>query len=125
MVKKRATAKKNVRAKAKRVVRARVVGAKTSPSRKAVKAAKPRARNAKQKNAAAAVPTLDLRYPYTGFRYRAEGPQRIRVDRGDLWGYFDAQGFWLEGPLKSADGPFCRYMSSNWIIAARAGKVRA
>jgi len=77
------------------------------------------------KTGAAAVPTLDLRYPYTGYRYRAEGPQRIRVDRGDMWGYFNAEGIWLEGPLKSADGPFCRYMSSNWIIAERAGKVRA
>jgi hypothetical protein len=102
MAKKKSTAKKNAKAKVKRGAQLKT----TAPRKSAVQ-------------------TLDLRYPYTGYRYRAEGPHRIRVDRGDMWGYFDAEGFWLEGPLKSADGPFCRYMSSNWIIAARAGKVRA
>jgi hypothetical protein len=67
--------------------------------------------------------TLTLRYPYTGDLYCAEGQHRIRVERAgrdDLWGYFDGDGRWLEGPLRWADPPFCRYMSSGWVTAMRS-----
>jgi hypothetical protein len=66
--------------------------------------------------------SMPLRYPYTGDLYSAEGEHRIRVQRAghdELWGYFDGDGRWLEGPLRSADPTFCRYMSSGWILAAR------
>jgi hypothetical protein len=65
---------------------------------------------------------MALRYPYTGDLYRAEGEHRIRVERKgreDLWGYFDGDGRWLEGPLRWADPTFCRFMSSGWILAVR------
>jgi len=67
--------------------------------------------------------TIGLRYPYTGDMYRAEGKHRIRVERAgqqQLWGYFDGDGRWLEGPLRWADPTFCRFMSSGWILAARS-----
>ena len=65
---------------------------------------------------------LTLRYPYTGDSYCAESQRRIRVQRAgreELWGYFDDDGRWLEGPLRSADPTFCRYISSGWVLAAR------
>jgi hypothetical protein len=60
--------------------------------------------------------TVTFRYPYNGDKYTAEGALRIRVERGDQWGYFDDQGRWLEGPLRSADPTFCRYLSSSWLV---------
>jgi len=138
--KKKSAGKAKIKSKTKPKLKAKTkpkakVQAKRAPSRKPVKAAKvknkakPKAQvKVAEKSATpefhGTLLGLDLRYPYTGFRYRAEGPQRIRVDRGDLYGYFDADGRWLEGEIRSADGPFCRYMSSNWILAERAGKIR-
>jgi hypothetical protein len=73
--------------------------------------------------AAAHYNAMPLRYPYTGDLYSAEAEHRIRVERAgheEQWGYFDGDGRWLEGPLRCADPTFCRYMSSGWILAARA-----
>jgi hypothetical protein len=60
--------------------------------------------------------TIALRYPYTGDVYTAEGKYRIRVEKGNQWGYFDDCGRWLEGALKIADPTFCRFLSSSWIV---------
>jgi hypothetical protein len=59
---------------------------------------------------------VSLRYPYTGDTYTAEGRHRIRVEHGNQWGYFDDCGRWMEGPLRTADPTFCRYLSSAWIV---------
>jgi len=61
------------------------------------------------------VPTL--RAPFTGDRYTAESPRRIRVEHDGRIGYFDDCGRWLEGELRSADPCFCRFLSSSWVIA--------
>jgi hypothetical protein len=66
---------------------------------------------------------MALRYPYSGDLYLAERHDWIRVQRAgsdDLWGYFNGDGQWLEGPLRSADPTFCRYMSSGCIVAERS-----
>lgn len=70
----------------------------------------------------ASIDRMALRYPYTGDLYRAESPDRIRVERAghkEKWGYFDRNGRWLEGPLRWADPTFCRFISSGWIVAER------
>ena len=60
---------------------------------------------------------VTFRFPYSGDKYTAEGKHRIRVERGNQWGYFDDCGRWLEeGPLQAADPCFCRFLSSSWII---------
>jgi hypothetical protein len=118
-------AKTKVRAKSAARKSAKITA--SSKARGPRKTAKSGARKASASSGIAKIKRqwLDLRYPYTGYRYRAEGPDRIRVDRGNMWGYFDRNGVWLEGPLQSAEGPFCRYMSSAWTIAERRGFVRS
>jgi hypothetical protein len=63
-----------------------------------------------------AAKTVCLRYPFTGDRYCAEGRDRIRVEHGERWGYFNASGRWLEGTLRAADPCFCRFLSSSWLM---------
>ena len=50
-------------------------------------------------------PIRDLR---TGARYWRLAPDRVRVETRDgLWGVFDAQACWIEGPLRAADLHMC------------------
>ncbi len=60
--------------------------------------------------------SISFRYPYNGDLYTAEGPRRIRVEHANEFGYFDDCGRWLDGPLRSADPCFCRFLSSSWIV---------
>lgn len=61
--------------------------------------------------------TASVRDLRTGDRYRRLAPDRVRVDARDgSWGVFDAEGRWLEGPLRTADLPMC-----VWIGGPHAG----
>ena len=59
---------------------------------------------------------LTFRFPYNGDSYTAESATRIRVQRGNQWGYFTDRGQWQEGPLRYADPCFCRFLSSSWMV---------
>src|SRR5580704_2285972 len=70
---------------------------------------------------------LSLRNPFTKDLYTAESAHRIRVERANSIGYFDENGCWIEGSLRSADPCFCRFLSSSWIVwqnPAKYGLIR-
>jgi hypothetical protein len=64
-----------------------------------------------------AAPDLKFyRHPTSGMQYAAIDKKRVRVKRGDgLWGEFDRDGIYCDGPLRSCDPAFCRWVTSELI----------
>ena len=64
--------------------------------------------------------TRPIRHPFNRHRYRAEGPDRVRVETENEWGLFNGQGDWIEGPFRQADPTFCMWITSGWVLENRA-----
>jgi hypothetical protein len=61
-----------------------------------------------------------IRHPMSMQTYRAESPHRVRVESHTAWGVFTENGEWLEGPIRSADPTFCRWVASGRLLQERA-----
>jgi hypothetical protein len=67
--------------------------------------------------------TRDLkfyRHPTSGVQYAAIDRNRVRIKRADgLWGEFDRNGVYFEGPLRTCDPAFCRWVTGELIYNER------
>jgi hypothetical protein len=59
------------------------------------------------------------RHPTSGMHYAAIDKNRVRIKRGDIWGEFDRNGNYINGPLRSCDPAFCRWVTSELIYNER------
>jgi hypothetical protein len=64
-----------------------------------------------------------IRHPLTLHTYTAESPDRIRLEFRSGWGVFTASGEWIEGPIRSADPTFCRWVASGLVLKERYGGI--
>jgi hypothetical protein len=63
--------------------------------------------------------TEGVRHPVSLQLYRAESAERVRVEGNNGWGLFTQDGVWVEGPIRSADPTFCRWLASAHSLAER------
>lgn len=64
-----------------------------------------------------------LHHALTRADYFLEEDRTVRVVEGDKWGRFDAEGYWIEGAVRSCDPQMCRWLVSEVVMndfAARA-----
>jgi len=63
--------------------------------------------------------SVTIRHPLTLHTYTAEGTDRVRLENSGGWGVFTASGEWIEGPIRSADPTFCRWVASGLVFKQR------
>jgi len=65
------------------------------------------------------------RHPYSSARYGAYDANHVRVEEDGKWGLFTRNAEWIDGPLRSADPIFARWVTGKFIMEAvlrRAGR---
>lgn len=63
---------------------------------------------------------VSIRHPMSMQTYRAIDPRRVRVESRSAWGLFTENGEWIEGPIRSADPTFCRWVASGCLLQERS-----
>lgn len=61
----------------------------------------------------------EIRHPLSGAVYGLDG-SLVRVEKADVVGWFDQNGRWVRGAVRSADPELCR-----WIISRSVQKGAA
>ena len=57
-----------------------------------------------------------LHHALTRADYFLQEDDTIRVEDGSMWGRFDGEGYWIEGPLRQCDPQMCRWLVSGAIM---------